>query len=479
MWDLVPTVCWIAGVPFVVNVTETDFCGERRKPTKCWQGFVCYRQTPSAASSPNYRLFMADPPPDDDAVVGKNAALIVGRLSAKLDEVTGRIQQLLVTEIAELGGDPQLTQLLRETVSGNVDTFFAAIRHGIPVTQVEPPTAALEYARRLSQREISADALVRAYRLGHRAALEAVLNEIRAADLDPRLSLDVFERMAATSFEYIDWISQRVIATYQEERERWLENRNSLRTARVREILAGGNVDVDAMTTAIRYSLRRIHLAVVVWCAESDDGAEPAALEPSFRSVAESVGAQDNSLFIAVDRVTGWGWMSLSQEAAVKAPMRLRELAGDTSGPCIAAGNPLPGIDGFRRSHQQAQDARRVAITAGAGSRRVTLASDPGLSVAALLGNDLDAASAWIGDILGPLASPTESDERLRETLLVYMRTGSSYTTAAEELHLHFNSVKYRVQRAIERRGKPIADDRSDVEVALLLSHWFGAAVLR
>ena len=57
-----------------------------------------------------------------------------------------------------------------------------------------------------------------------------------------------------------------MIATYQEERERWLESRNSLRTSQVREILAGGDVDIDVMTTAIRYPLRGIHLAVIVWC---------------------------------------------------------------------------------------------------------------------------------------------------------------------------------------------------------------------
>jgi DNA-binding PucR family transcriptional regulator len=38
--------------------------------------------------------------------------------------------------------------------------------------------------------------------------------------------------------------------------------------------------------------------------------------------------------------------------------------------------------------------------------------------------------------------------------------------------------VKYRVARAVERRGRPISDDRLDVEVALLLCHWYGAAVL-
>jgi hypothetical protein len=37
---------------------------------------------------------------------------------------------------------------------------------------------------------------------------------------------------------------------------------------------------------------------------------------------------------------------------------------------------------------------------------------------------------------------------------------------------------KYRIRRAVERRGRPITDDRLDVEVALLLCHWFGGAVL-
>jgi DNA-binding PucR family transcriptional regulator len=52
------------------------------------------------------------------------------------------------------------------------------------------------------------------------------------------------------------------------------------------------------------------------------------------------------------------------------------------------------------------------------------------------------------------------------------------YKTAAEELNLHFDSVKYRVLRATERRGKPITDDRLDVECALLVCRWFATAVL-
>ena len=53
-----------------------------------------------------------------------------------------------------------------------------------------------------------------------------------------------------------------------------------------------------------------------------------------------------------------------------------------------------------------------------------------------------------------------------------------SYTMAAEQLTLHFNTVKYRVGRAVPRRGRVIGADRLDVEPALLLCHWYGKAVL-
>lgn len=428
----------------------------------------------------NYGRYMAGG--DHDAEVAQTASAVVGRLEARLGEITRSIQKTLVDNIAELNEDPQLTELLRDTVAGNVDTFFSAIRHRIPIRQVEPPTAALEYARRLAQRDISADALIRAYRLGHRAALEVVLGEIRATKLNPVVSLDVFDRMSSVSFEYIDWISQRVVETYQGERERWVQNRNTLRALQVREILAGGDIDLDAMTIALRYPLRRIHVAVVVWWDDADRDADLDSLERFVRGLAESAGAPDAPLFISVDGVTGWGWIpfaSIPPGPEVDAVEAIRVSAErSVEGPNVTVGGPLPGVAGFRNSHRQAQLARDVLISANPAGRRVATAADAGLLMAALLGDHVADAAAWVGDVLGPLATDSENDGRLRETLRAFLRTGSSYKAAGDELHLHVNSVRYRVQRAIDRRGRPIERDRLDVEVALVLCEHFGAAVL-
>jgi DNA-binding PucR family transcriptional regulator len=416
----------------------------------------------------------------DQAVVAESAAAVVGRLDQRMADVTDAMQQMLLSEVAELRGDAQLQQLLRDSVDGNVATVLSAIRHAIPIDKVELPTAALEHARRLAQRGVTVNALVRAYRLGHKAMLDAVLDEVRRSDLEPPLGLTVFHQISEVTFGYIDWITQQVISTYQSERDRWMENRNSLRALRIRELLDDIDVDIDAVTTAIRYPLRRIHVCVVAWCDDHDDGGDDlASMERFVQQLAESAGARDCSLFISVDRVTGWAWLPLPAEAAPTAVDRIRAfVAAHPAAPRIAVGRPLPGVEGFRRSHQQAQDARAVAIASGSATHRATAFDDPGLSVAALLGYNLGAARLWIAEVLGPLACPTDNDERLRETLRVFLRSGSSFKAAAEELHLHFNSVKYRVQRATERRGRPIGDDRLDVENALLLCHWYGTAVL-
>jgi len=117
-------------------------------------------------------------------------------------------------------------------------------------------------------------------------------------------------------------------------------------------------------------------------------------------------------------------------------------------------------------------------IAARADPASVIATDDPGFSAAALLSDDLDESRQWVREVLGPLSSDTDNDARMRETLRVFLRGGGSYKTAADQLHLHSISIKYRVQRAIERRGRPLGDDRLDVEIALLICQWFGRAVL-
>ena len=418
---------------------------------------------------------------DDEAAVAESVALIIDRIGERAPDVIGSIQRYLAAEVVELRGDPALLELLRASVAGNVETVFDALRYHISIERVEPPTAALEYARRVAQHGIPVNALVRAYRLGQQQVLAHVLEEIRRAGLEPEAGLNTYEAISIVAFRYIDWISQQVTDAYETERERWVENRNSVRALRVRELLdsAAGSVDIDAAIAAIRYPLRRTHLAMILWTSADDaPGRELLRLERFVRDLADSMTLRDGALFVAADQVSGWGWLPLGTAATADPVEHIRRFAADSvDPPHLAVGTAQSGLEGFRRSHRQAQKARRVAV-AGAQNRRVTAAGDPGVAAAALLTEDLAETREWVCETLGPLASDTDNDARLRETMRVFFGEGSSYKGAAERLNLHHNSVKYRVDRAVERRGRRIGDDRIDVEIALLVCHHLGSAVL-
>jgi DNA-binding PucR family transcriptional regulator len=279
-------------------------------------------------------------------------------------------------------------------------------------------------------------------------------------------------------------MSQQVVGVYEDERERWLENQNSLRALKVREVLAANKaIDVDAATTSIRYPLRWHHLGLIMWYPDlGTEGDDLARLQRFVREVGEAAGAAASPLFVAADRSCGWGWLPYRSAVADAGDVvsKVRGFAQTRpDSPSVAIGTMAGGVDGFRRSHREAADARGVAIIREKRGPTVIAASDPGLSVVARLGGDVADTRGWVAAVLGDLASNDENDGRLRETLRVFLGCGSSYKLAAEELNLHFNSVKYRVARAVARRGREIGGDRLDVELALLACHWYGSAVLQ
>jgi DNA-binding PucR family transcriptional regulator len=421
------------------------------------------------------------PPLASDVGVHSYVAEVAGRLHDRLVDVSSGVRRSLEDQIPELRGDAALVELLGTSVEGNVDTILHALRYDIAVERVEAPTAALEYARRLAQRGVPVNALVRAYRLGQRRVNELIFAELRAMDIPEPMRVAVIEAITGTMFEYIDWMSQQVVAVYEEERERWLENRNSLRALRVREILAATKtIDVDAATTSIRYPLRWHHLGLVMWYPDpGTEGDELARLQRFLRELGEAAAAAASPLFVAADQSCGWGWLPYRAAVpdAVEKVRRFAQTRPDS--PSAAIGTMAGGIDGFRRSHREAVDARGVAIISDRRGQTVIAATDPGLSVVARLGGDVAGTRDWVATVLGDLASDNENDARLRETLRVFLGCGCGYKVAAEELNLHFNSVKYRVARAVARRGREIGSDRLDVELALLACHWYGPAVLQ
>ncbi|MBO0864155.1 MAG: helix-turn-helix domain-containing protein [Mycobacterium sp.] len=413
-----------------------------------------------------------------DVEVRRGVVELAARLGDRLPDVVAAISASLRDDIPDLRDEAQLP-LVDASVEGNVTTALYALAHDTPVECVRAPTAALEQARRIAQQGLPVSVLVRIYRLGQRSFTHLAFGELQRIDVSPDLRVTIVERITETLFAYVDWMSQQVVEAYEEERERWLETRNSMRALRVREVLAGRqSVDIDAAMSAIRYPLRWHHVALVVWYPAATEADELARMQRFVRELGVAVQAGAAPLFIAADRSTGWAWLSF-QVAPDGIVAAVREFSlQHRDSPGVAIGSPAAGVPGFRRSHAQAEAVRSVVLSRKDATPTVVADSDPGLAAAALVCGNIENARAWVAEVLGGLATDTDNDARLRETLRVFLNGGSSYTLAADELTVHFNTVKYRVGRALARRGRPITDDRFDIELALLLCHWYGGALL-
>jgi DNA-binding PucR family transcriptional regulator len=68
---------------------------------------------------------------------------------------------------------------------------------------------------------------------------------------------------------------------------------------------------------------------------------------------------------------------------------------------------------------------------------------------------------------------------RTHQQALAAHAENGSYKATAERLILHKNSVQYRIRKAEEALGHPVAENRLSVELALLASQSLGATVLR
>ena len=375
--------------------------------------------------------------------------------------------------------EPKLLELLSTALLDGMRAFLAFLSDDIGIDNVDAPLTALEYVRSLAQNGFGVGAVVNAIRSMQKKVLELLISEIRESGIARDEALDALDFFFDRSSGYVDRITEQLREAHEAERERWLERQSSARVLGVRELLAGDEqIDVDAATSTIGYPLGGTHLALILWTTEPViNEPDVMRLERFVLEVAEALKI-DSPLSISTDQTTGWAWLPL-QSSTADPIAEIRRIAHCGDGAIrVAVGTIHSGVAGFRESHRRAQDARRVAV-AGRTTRSVVAATEPEVRVAALMVDDLARTREWVQSTLGPLASNTAGDAKLRETLRIFLREGSSHTAAAERLGLHRNTVGYRVNKAVQRRGKPITDDQIEVEMALLACDQFHEAVLQ
>ncbi|MDI6629606.1 MAG: PucR family transcriptional regulator ligand-binding domain-containing protein [Rhodococcus sp. (in: high G+C Gram-positive bacteria)] len=140
------------------------------------------------------------------------------------------------------------------------------------------------------------------------------------------------------------------------------------------------------------------------------------------------------------------------------------------SGTSIGVSAPTAPAD-IRSAIEEARYARRLAERRGSDCSVV--GHDELATLAILLANvPDDVRRMFTSRLLTPLVDYDDlHNSDLVETLSVYLDTNGAWTRCAEQLHMHVNSVRYRIQRIEELTGRDLSrlEDRIEFYLALRL----------
>lgn len=427
-------------------------------------------------SSPRPKAQRRPPTPrpggPDDAVVRDAIAEVAGQLNAEVAERTAELERIFLDRIPEVHGDDAIQELLGASTASNLSVMFEALRHGIAVDQIDVPAPAAAYAQRFAQRGLPVAALLRAYRLGDHRFIQWFLERLAARVTSPQQMERAASEVVDFVVGYVDRISEALIDIYREERELWAQRTDAARAAQIRAVLSDASLDETTAEIMVGWAMPRWHVGTVLWVEREEQDAA-ARIEEATRAL-HDVGPAA-TLVVPADAHTLWAWFSAPSEEAAR-ELDLSGVLDRCPAVRVAIGEPAQRLHGFRRTHGEALRAQAVADAAVPPQRETHFAQ---VRLAALLSENLQDLRAWVRRTLGGLAVDDAPTARLRDTVRTYLETGGISVETARRLYVHRNTVRYRVQRAEEIRGRPLDEDRIDLEVALVLCSQLGGSVLQ
>lgn len=356
--------------------------------------------------------------------------LLADSVPALVEEIVRRIPQEVPEYARPLEGD-----------------FGAAVRRGVQVALsrlfVDLPgrdEPALKADTRVVYRQLgigearagrSLEALLSAYRLGARVTFRAASAAAERGGLEPGLMLPLGESI----FVYIDEISSASLEGFTDEQSRQVGERDRRREALLRRMLSGNLADVEARRLAgsAGWSIPARMVAIVL-PPEHAEGLRAALGDATLVS-------------------TGVGEVVALREAPDGPVAReaLAELLADRR----AWIGPARDWEHVGQSHR--------AATVAAAMPELVSGSDPRWVDEHLGMLALQADPQLLGDLAHERFAPMQAlrpvqRERLAETLLAWLRHRGERARIAEELHVHPQTVGYRLAQLRD----VFADDLDD-----------------
>lgn len=387
------------------------------------------------------------------------ADALEARESVLVAEVLARFETLA----PELVADARLREASGEIAEANLRALVDALRTGDLTAPTVAPPATENYAYRLADLDLPADRLHSIFRGAQRvylthivaAAVEALPAPLVARELPPLME---------AALEYGETGMAEVSRLYAAAIE-WRARRSGAGAAvHLRLVLSGEIRDESRAAALLGHPVRGGNVALVVRATD------PAVLRAAVGTVRRL--ARGRAVLLAPrDEGTTALWAQV--DGAVDPDAWAAEL-GELRGLSAALGEPGTGLDGFRRTHQQATAAFGVVGLSDASPRVAPYAR---VAPLVFLAGEPARARDWLRWTLGDLAAPGEGTERLRVTLRAYLAAGENPGAVAERMFVHRNTIGYRVGRAVRLLPRGLDGHRTEVALALDLLTWFPEAV--
>lgn len=328
------------------------------------------------------------------------------------------------------------------------------LHEGRDAAELQVPEAALEDARVLARTGVPSKVLVEAGWRLHLRVQESMLAVAAPGDGDGRPDRAAWDDLLLLG-RYSEQAAVALLAAY-DGAGSWSDARVVRRREAVGRLVAGEPVSAED-EELIGVRLGGHHLVATVTGAS---GAEDPGVAQVARAIAELV---PGCALVTVPRASETlVWCSRSQPITASDLEPLGRVAVP-EGLTVAVGDPHPGAAGVARGYDEAR--RTATVAAAAGRRRPWIHAEV-LLVSALLADraaTLDLVSRELAGVLGLDPRAVE----LRQTLLLFLRSGGSRQAVAQELGVAPTTVAYRVERFERLRGRRLHESRLETWVAL------------
>jgi PucR C-terminal helix-turn-helix domain len=296
----------------------------------------------------------------------------------------------------------------------------------------------------------SLDALQKAYRIGARLAWERFVAAGEAAGHEPH----TLYHLASAIFDYIDGISAESVEGFTQERAAAEGERQRRRRALAR-LLARDDVGAEELREAAR---------AAGWTRPERVGALVAGAGASAPLDADSLASRLGVAAIAVaDGPLAVAWLPDPE-----APARRAQLEAALDGVPAALG-PAVALERAPESLARARAAHALALD-GVVPAGALVVADEHLPVLLLHAGDRGLAADLVARALAPMAELAPGPRaRLEATLRAWLDHPGQISRMAGELHVHPQTVRYRLAQLRELFGARLDDPDARFELALAL----------